>query len=124
MRVYPANDMVMGCKMIGGKVVIINLQKTVFNEHADLVIHALIDDVVELLMQKLEIEIPPFKLERWAKLTPISKTKIQVSGSDMKGENYDLFKDVKVNEKGCIAKSSDEFKVDPEAENTTVEFTY
>ena len=61
MRVSPANLYPEMTKSAGGKVVIINLQKTPLDELCDLVIHEKIDTVIELLMSKLQIEIPRFR---------------------------------------------------------------
>ena len=53
MRVSPANIYPEMTKNAGGKVVIINLQKTPVDEICDLVIHERIDVVMKLLMSKL-----------------------------------------------------------------------
>lgn len=42
----------------GGKLVIVNLQKTPFDEICDLRINAMCDDVMILLMKKLSFDIP------------------------------------------------------------------
>ena len=52
-----------------GKVVIINLQKTPVDEHADIVIHEQVDKVMELLMKKLNIPVPEFRRTYRLKLT-------------------------------------------------------
>ena len=52
-----------------GKVVIINLQKTPFDEHADIVIHESVDKVMELLMKQLSIPVPEFRRTYRLKLT-------------------------------------------------------
>jgi hypothetical protein len=48
----------------GGKLVIVNLQKTPLTRLAALHIHAGTDVVMEMLMQRLELPIPNFRLER------------------------------------------------------------
>jgi len=48
----------------GGKLVIVNLQKTPLTAKATLHIHAKTDFVMESLMHKLQIPIPDFRLER------------------------------------------------------------
>lgn len=73
MRVSPANDMVSESKRNGGKVVIINLQKTPQDDEADFVIHGLMDVVMDLLMKKLNMQIPEFRLDRWAKVSLLNK---------------------------------------------------
>ena len=53
LRVNPAASLPVATKMTGGKIVIVNLQKTPCDKMAKLVIHAKIDDVIEMLMDKL-----------------------------------------------------------------------
>lgn len=65
MRVEPACSIPVTTKLMGGKLIMCNLQKTPKDEIADLVIHAKCDDVMNLLMSKLKLPIPPFKLRRW-----------------------------------------------------------
>jgi hypothetical protein len=48
----------------GGKIVILNLLKTPLNNIAALVIHAKIDNVIERLMNKLNFEIPRWRICR------------------------------------------------------------
>ena len=58
LRVNPACGIPKDLSIMGGHLVIVNLQKTVLDEFATLVIHAKCDDVSELLMKKLNIGIP------------------------------------------------------------------
>ena len=51
-----------------GDLIIINLQKTPLDELATIRIFNKIDNVIELLSQKLEIQIPPFILHRFLKV--------------------------------------------------------
>lgn len=69
LRVNPAAEMVVETANHGGRVVIVNLQKTPLDAYADFIIHAKIDDMFELLMQKLNLKIPEFNLNRWLKVT-------------------------------------------------------
>lgn len=59
---------------------------------ASLVIHAKVDDVMKLLMEKLEIKIPQFNLNRWAKVSleesKSGKETLEVSGIDASGCPY------------------------------------
>ena len=48
---------------------IVNLQKTPLNSVADLVIHAKCDDVMTMLMERLGIAIPSFRLARHIRIT-------------------------------------------------------
>lgn len=68
MRVTPAADMVIETANNGGKIVLINLQKTPLDAYATLCIHAKVDDVIDLLFKKLCMQIPAFNLQRWAKI--------------------------------------------------------
>jgi mono-ADP-ribosyltransferase sirtuin 6 len=49
LRVFPACDLPVETTRRGGQMVIINLQKTPIDDHAALVIHGKIDDVIKLL---------------------------------------------------------------------------
>ena len=64
LTVSPANQMPKDTIKKGGKLVIINLQKTPLNNIASLVIHAKVDDVIDLLMSKLGLKIPEWKITR------------------------------------------------------------
>ena len=55
LRVAPAADMVLETRYWGGKLVIVNLQKTPLDKNASIVIHAKIDEVMEMLMDELSI---------------------------------------------------------------------
>jgi len=69
LRVNPAADMAATTARNGGKFVIINLQKTPLDALACLQIHAKIDDVIEILMKKLNLQIPTFKVDRYASIS-------------------------------------------------------
>ena len=60
MRVSPANTWPL-ITAAQGKLVIINLQKTPIDDFAEFVIHGKCDDVVKLLMEKLQYNIPVWK---------------------------------------------------------------
>jgi len=62
LRVSPANDMPRLTAEKGGKLVIVNLQKTPLDYAASLVIHGKCDDVLRLVMKKLQLEIPEWRL--------------------------------------------------------------
>lgn len=64
LRVTPAADMPAETAKKGGKLVIVNLQKTPLDSVAALRINAMCDDVMVLLMKKLSLNIPEFQLER------------------------------------------------------------
>ena len=81
--------------------VICNLQKTPLDSYACLIIHAKCDDVIQLLMQKLNMAIPQFKLQKWlrVKLQDLDqgKDKMTVAGVDRDGGPFELFKSIRIN---------------------------
>ena len=62
LRVSPANDMPRMTADKVGKLVIVNLQKTPLDAYAALVIHGKCDEVMNLVMKKLQLEIPEWRL--------------------------------------------------------------
>jgi hypothetical protein len=80
LRVTPAADMPLEVAKRRQKLVIINLQATPLDNVAALRINARIDDAMMMLMQKLAIDIPPFKLRRYAN---ISVKKVNVDKNTM-----------------------------------------
>ncbi|EFC45314.1 silent information regulator family protein [Naegleria gruberi] len=82
MRVNPACSLPQMCKENGGKLVIINLQLTPKDKKADLRIFAEADKVIDTVMKKLALEIPPFileteySLESFESVNPTSEKKL------------------------------------------------
>ena len=80
---------------------IVNLQRTPLDNYAKLIIHAKIDEMMELLMKKLNIEIPRFTLNKWADIeleeTKSGREIVHVSGLDTTGRPFDLFRHVQIN---------------------------
>jgi mono-ADP-ribosyltransferase sirtuin 6 len=64
LTVSPACDMPRTTAAHGGKLIIVNLQKTPLTRKAAFQIHAHTDTVMEMLMKRLQIPIPNFLLER------------------------------------------------------------
>jgi len=64
MRVSPANQFPLKAVTNGGKMVIVNLQKTPYDKLASLIIHAPTDTVMQLLFKELEMEIPKYNFEQ------------------------------------------------------------
>ena len=64
LRVTPAADMPLSTAEQGGRLVIVNLQKTPLDSHAALVIHAKTDDVSAGLIKRLGVQAQPFALRR------------------------------------------------------------
>lgn len=69
LRVSPANQIPINMTWNGGKIVIVNLQKTPVDDFAHLIIHARIQTVMAMVMEKLKMPIPAFRLDRWAEIT-------------------------------------------------------
>jgi len=98
--VQPAAQIPLKTASKGGKLVIVNLQKTVLDRVASLVINAKCDDVMELLMKKLDLQIPEFRLIRKVRIKVEDgvnhfKT-LTVRGVDCEGRPYSLFTKVEV----------------------------
>eukprot|EP00794_Sanderia_malayensis_P019232 gene19232-21160_t len=68
LRVSPANEIPSLVAKAGKRVVIGNLQETPLNKKSSLVIHALCDEIMTGLMQRLKIPIPKWELTRRVKL--------------------------------------------------------
>lgn len=97
LRVTPANELPIICLQEGGKFVLINLQKTMLDPMATLVIHEKVDKVIEMLMSKLQFPIPDFRRTYRLKIF-ISPDKPQMNfmGVDGNGACYTLFRSLKV----------------------------
>jgi len=108
LRVNPAAGIAEATAQQGGKLVIVNLQKTPLDPYADMIIHGKIDEVMEMLMAELHMQIPQWKQSRWVKCaletSKTGKETLKVSGMDANGCPYDLFKGMSVN--GVAAKSA------------------
>lgn len=57
LQIIPSGTLPLLTKKNGGKLVICNLQPTKYDEEADLVIHGYVDEVMEVLMAKLELPL-------------------------------------------------------------------
>ncbi|XP_075467463.1 NAD-dependent protein deacylase sirtuin-6 isoform X1 [Ascaphus truei] len=60
LQIKPSGNLPLLTKRKGGKLVIVNLQPTKHDRHADLRIHGYVDEVMEKLMQLLDQKIPPW----------------------------------------------------------------
>jgi NAD-dependent SIR2 family protein deacetylase len=105
LRVTPAADCPAECAERGGKLVIVNLQRTPLDSKAKMVIHAFCDDVSRGLAERLGMEIPPFKLHRRVRFTPSAdKAELTMTGVDRDGTPYDFVKSVRaqvIDDAGC-----------------------
>ncbi len=116
LRVTPAADMPSTTASKGGKLVVVNLQKTPLDGEAALVIHGMCDDVMRLTMQKVGLEVPPFMLKRTVKVKmvgdPKGKKLLSVEGVDSDGTPYSLFKKALLDfEKSSITVEKEPFSV-------------
>ena len=93
LRVAPVNQIPVNMTFNGGKMVQVNLQKTPLDDNAYLHIHARIQTVMTKLMEKLEMPIPNFKLQRLAEVS-LKNDKIEVKGIDNQGGPFSIFKNV------------------------------
>jgi len=81
LTVSPANQMPEDTANKDGKLVICNLQKTPKDKLAHLRIYSKTDDLMKLVMEKLEITVPPFILTRRYTITRNGR-KITIAGID------------------------------------------
>jgi NAD-dependent SIR2 family protein deacetylase len=97
-------DIPLECLKNGGRVVIINLQKTPLDNLSSLIIHGKIEDVVPILVGKLAIDIPKWKLSYRLRfiLTPSKDNKkvLEIKSIEKDGSVYTVFTKVIVNING------------------------
>ena len=109
LRVTPAADIPAEVAERGGRLVICNLQKTPLDRTAAMCIHAFCDTVIQMLFEKLGLEIPPFKLTRRIQITKTSekpkgqketKQCLLFQGIDSDDCPYSLFPKIEYKQKG------------------------
>ena len=100
-RVQPATSMAACSPMMGGKLVVINLQKTPLEPLAHMNIFAKIDTVFEGVMERLKLKIPEYKAERHLKMrlaTGSNKFEyLLAEGIDKDEVAYKHFKKIELN---------------------------
>jgi len=64
MRVAPANKFPSHAQMNGGKMVIVNLQVTPYDNKANIIIRDKTDKVMQMLCKELGVDIPDYKMEQ------------------------------------------------------------
>jgi NAD+-dependent protein deacetylase SIR2 len=97
LRVTPAADMPKECAANGGSLVIVNLQKTPLDSIASLCIYGKCDEVMALLMKKLDYQIPSWQMKkRLAVELSDDKKSLTLGGVDSNGSPYVLYKQIKV----------------------------
>jgi len=122
LRVTPAADLP---KIVGkrGRLVIVNLQSTPLDDLAALRINAKTDDVMTAVMAKLGMEIPPFRLSRYLRVSSSlgdgkeskdqksDDIRLLVEGVAVDGVPFSLFKNVEIS--FPTAKLSKTLKTEP-----------
>lgn len=122
LRVRPAALVAAETAERGGKLVIVNIQKTPYDDCASLVIHAFCDTVMNMVMEKLKLTIPCFKLIRRLKIRKTLEMPTQQSslrecitftGVDLNGNPFTLFPqiDIKYSEKEKVSLKSEPMKI-------------
>lgn len=97
LRVTPAADVPEEVAERGGRLVIVNLQRTPLDRSAALVIHAKCDDVMEGLMTRLATPIPPFRLRRFFEVAAAADARsVLLRGIDSDGTPFSLFTGVRM----------------------------
>jgi len=79
----------------GGRLIIVNLQKTPLDSEATLIVHTTIDQFMEEVLNQLRLIIPPFILSRRIAVTKIDE-ELNVSGIDRDGTPYQFIKSLKL----------------------------
>jgi len=110
LTVSPANEIpeVAGQRR-GAKLVICNLQNTPLDSLADLRVHAKTDDLMDRVMEKLDIPIPPFILHRRLVVELESKAddrhQLMVRGVDVDGTPVTFLRSVKLEYNRRVART-------------------
>jgi hypothetical protein len=108
--VTPANEIpeVVGRKR-GAKLAICNLQKTPLDQHSDLRIYSKTDDFMIRVMEKLQIQIPPFILHRrlviGLETNEEKRHQLTVYGVDVDGTPVTFLRSVKLEYNRRVARS-------------------
>merc|ERR1719412_2998965 len=79
---------------------IVNIQKTPLHYLCSLPIHSKIDDVMIGVMKELNLEIPQWQLTRYLKLSMSDGKNLCVSGCDVDGTPFSLFRNVLLRNRG------------------------
>eukprot|EP00667_Euglena_gracilis_P011816 EG_transcript_12085 len=96
LTVSPACHMPERSQKAGGRLVIVNLQRTPLDDMASLRLHAPCDAVMMQVMQHLRCAIPPFVLRRHVVLWRPSPQKVAVAGLEADGIPASFFRKVLV----------------------------
>lgn len=98
LTVRPACDMPRATKQHGGKVVIVNLQRTPLDDICDVRVHFETDAFMQAVMEKLNLEIPPFVIDRrivmWR--APEDNGVVSICGVEEDGSVFTCFSEIAV----------------------------
>ena len=102
LRVTPAADMPLECARQGGSLVICNLQKTPLDNAAALCIYAKCDDIMEMLMKKLDYQIPKWQMKKRLEVSlDEAKKTVKLAGVDSNGAPFHLFPKIDIKNLGA-----------------------
>ena len=126
MRIPPACLMPFEAHKTGGKVVMCNLQATVWDEDCQLVIHEKIEKIMDMLMAKLEIPIPDFtrtfrlkvtksqaKAAKGAAANQRQQENVSFTGVDQSGRVFTHFKGLRISGLSPAAQTFPQARVAP-----------
>lgn len=95
LRITPAADLPVATVENGGALVIVNLQKTPLDNIAALCIYAKCEDVMIMLMKKLDYQIPKWQIKKRLELqVSPDKKSFTLGGVDGNGAPYVLYKEI------------------------------
>lgn len=93
LTVSPANSMAKACtKQKGGRLVIVNLQDTPYDDLAALRVYAKTDQFMELVMKHLDRPIPEWRLRRWVSVRVTPRGRMVIQGVDADGTPYEFIR--------------------------------
>jgi len=99
LTVSPACEIpkIVGSKGSKGNLVICNLQNTPLDKHSSLRVYAKCDDLMKLVMEQLEVPVPPFILKRRICTTVDNSSNLTISAVDFDGTPASIFSGIIVN---------------------------
>ncbi|XP_069505488.1 NAD-dependent protein deacylase sirtuin-6 isoform X2 [Ambystoma mexicanum] len=118
LQIKPSGNLPLATKKKGGKLVIVNLQATKHDKHADILIHGYVDDVMDRLMKHLQLEIP-----EWAGLRTVPATKeedVGLSADAIKAKQEEEEEEKKNGVKRLVPPQGVQLKVETRTGSPTV----
>ncbi|XP_060642146.2 NAD-dependent protein deacylase sirtuin-6 isoform X2 [Anolis sagrei] len=108
LQIKPSGDLPLLTKRKGGRLVIVNLQPTKHDKHADLRIHAYVDEVMTKLMALLGLEIPKWTMAALDEAKPATDVPLCT-----KEEKAPLCNSMALPKKEPCAPDAKRFKLEP-----------